>query len=87
MRKAIETIRKSNTAKNGDERVIIDSNNNKHLEFFMNGSWRHSNKCKIVVNNQCIKKWNIQFNLNNNFSYSLCEIVVVEIYNFDSVLI
>ncbi|MGE5635059.1 MAG: hypothetical protein ACM3VV_07485 [Deltaproteobacteria bacterium] len=56
MRKAIETIRKSNTAKNGDERVIIDSNNNKHLEFFMNGSWRHSNKCNIVLKNQCIKK-------------------------------
>jgi hypothetical protein len=55
MRKAIETIRKSNTAKNGDERVIIDSNNNKHLEFFMNGSWRHSNKCKIVLKNQCLK--------------------------------
>ena len=39
MRKVIETIRKSNTAKNTDERVIIDNNNNKHLEFFMNGSW------------------------------------------------
>ena len=33
MRKVIETIRKSNTAKNSDERVIIDNNNNKHLEF------------------------------------------------------
>jgi hypothetical protein len=56
MRKVIETIRKSNTAKNSDERVIIDNNNNKHLEFFMNGSWRHSHKCKTVVNSQCIKK-------------------------------
>lgn len=56
MRKAIETIRKSNTAKNGDERVIIDNNNNKHLEIFMNGSWRHSSKCKIIINSQCIKK-------------------------------
>ena len=56
MRKAIETIRKSNTAKNGDERVIIDSTNNKHLEFFMNGSWRHSSRCKIVINGQCIKQ-------------------------------
>jgi hypothetical protein len=55
MRKAIETIRKSNTAKNSDERIIIDNNNNKHLEFFMNGSWRHSNKCKIVLKNQCLK--------------------------------
>jgi len=56
MRKVIETIRKSNTAKNTDERVIIDNNNNKHLEFFMNGSWRHSHRCKSVVNSQCIKK-------------------------------
>ena len=56
MRKVIETIRKSNTAKNNDERIIIDNNNNKHLEFFMNGSWRHSNKCKAIVNNQCVKK-------------------------------
>ena len=87
MRKAIETIRKSNTAKNGDERVIIDSNNNKHLEFFMNGSWRHSNKCKIVVNNQCIKKWNIQFILNNKLFLFFMWKVVVEIYNFDSLLI
>jgi len=56
MRKVIEIRRKSSTAKNGDERVILDSNNNKHLEFFMNGSWRHSNKCKTITNNQCIKK-------------------------------
>ena len=56
MKKAIETIKKSNTAKNGDERVIVDSNNEKHLEFFMNGSWRHSNKCKTGLNSQCIRK-------------------------------
>ena len=56
MRKAIETLRKSNTAKNGDERVIIDNKNNKHLEYFMNGSWRHSSKCKTIINNQCLNK-------------------------------
>ena len=56
MRKVIEIARKSNTAKNGDERIIVDGNNNKHLEFFMNGSWRHSSKCKIVINSQCTKK-------------------------------
>jgi len=56
MKKAIETLRRSNTVKNRDERIIIDNNNNNHLEFFINGSWRHSNKCKINVNNQCIKK-------------------------------
>lgn len=56
MRKVIEISKKTNTAKNGDERVIVDNNNNKHLEFFMNGSWRHSNKCKVSINNQCIKK-------------------------------
>ena len=56
MRKVIEIIRKSSTAKNCDERIILDSNNNKHLEFFMNGSWRHSNKCKNATNSQCTKK-------------------------------
>lgn len=56
MRKVIEIRRKSSNAKNCDERVILDSNKNKHLEFFMNGSWRHSIKCKTVINNQCIKK-------------------------------
>ena len=55
MRKAIKTVRRSNTAKNGDERIITDNDTNKHLEFFMNGSWRHSNRCKINVNIQCIK--------------------------------
>jgi hypothetical protein len=56
MRKVIEISRKSNTAKNSDERIITDSNNNKHLEFFMNGSWRHSYKCKNATNSQCNKK-------------------------------
>ena len=56
MRKVIEISRKSNTAKNSDERIITDSNSNKHLEFFMNGSWRHSYKCKNFTNNQCTKK-------------------------------
>ena len=56
MRKVIEIRRKSSTAKNCDERIILDNNNNKHLEFFMNGSWRHSNKCKNATNSQCTKK-------------------------------
>ncbi|MGE0243501.1 MAG: hypothetical protein AB7F53_06685 [Nitrososphaeraceae archaeon] len=56
MRKVIEISKKSNTAKNGDERIITDNDNNKHLEFFMNGSWRHSSKCKNATNNQCTKK-------------------------------
>ena len=56
MRKVIETIRKSNTAKNSDERIIIDNNNNKHLEFFMNGSWRHDPKCREHTNKDCRNK-------------------------------
>jgi hypothetical protein len=41
---------KSITAKNGHERVTTDRDNNKHLQFFMNGQWRHSDKCKQLAN-------------------------------------
>ena len=56
MRRQIEFFSKSSSTKNGDERIIVDSNKNKHLEYFMNGSWRHSHNCKKNVNNTCAKK-------------------------------
>lgn len=56
MRKKIEFFSKSTSAKNLDERVIVDNNKNKHLEYFMNGSWRHSHNCKKNVNDNCNKQ-------------------------------
>lgn len=56
MRKKIEFFSKSTSAKNLDERVIVDTNKNKHLEYFMNGSWRHSHNCKKNVNDKCNKE-------------------------------
>jgi hypothetical protein len=44
---------KSATTKNGHERVAINRDNVKHLEFFMNGQWRHSDKCKQFTNKDC----------------------------------
>src|SRR5918911_27399 len=34
--------------KNGHQRVIVDRDDIKHLEFFMNGSWRHDIKCRCL---------------------------------------
>jgi hypothetical protein len=42
--------------KNGHQRVIVDRDNNKHLEFFMNGSWRHDPKCRELTNKDCRNK-------------------------------
>ena len=40
--------------RNGDEKVEADRDGIKHLEYFMNGSWRHSQKqCRTRVNPQC----------------------------------
>lgn len=39
--------------KNGYERVVEDRDNNKHLQIFMNGSWRHSSKCRESTNKEC----------------------------------
>jgi hypothetical protein len=55
MRKPIEILSKSKNTRNNDERIITDNNHNKHLEFFMNGSWRHSSKCKKNTNTSCNK--------------------------------
>jgi hypothetical protein len=39
--------------KNGHQRVIVDRDDIKHLEFFMNGSWRHDPKCRELTNKDC----------------------------------
>ncbi|MDP9306088.1 MAG: hypothetical protein M3O68_07080 [Thermoproteota archaeon] len=44
---------RSTTAKNGQERVITDRDNIKHLQYFANGQWRHSDKCKKFTNKEC----------------------------------
>jgi hypothetical protein len=44
---------RSTSAKNGHERVVNDRDNAKHLEYFMNGQWRHSNNCKDFTNKEC----------------------------------
>jgi hypothetical protein len=56
MRKALEMMGMSTTAKNGHERVITDRDNIKHLEYFMNGQWRHSDNCKDFTNKECTLK-------------------------------
>ncbi|MGD1834979.1 MAG: hypothetical protein ACPKQO_04590 [Nitrososphaeraceae archaeon] len=56
MKRQIEFFAKSTSTKNFDERIIVDSNKDKHLEYFMNGSWRHSSNCKKHVNNTCTRK-------------------------------
>ena len=53
--KGIELMVKSKSAKNGQERVITTNDNSKHLEYFMNGSWRHSTRCKENTNKECFK--------------------------------
>jgi hypothetical protein len=43
--------------RNGDTRVIVDSDNAQHLEFFMNGSWRHNQqRCREHTNRDCKRK-------------------------------
>lgn len=44
---------KSTTAKNGHERITTNRDKIRHLEYFMNGQWRHSHKCKEFTNKEC----------------------------------
>jgi hypothetical protein len=55
-RKRVEMMGRSTTAKNGHERVTTDRNNTRHLEYFINGQWRHSDRCKDFTNKDCIVK-------------------------------
>ena len=53
MRKKVEMMAKSTSAKNGHERIVNDRDNAKHLEYFMNGQWKHSENCKTFTNKEC----------------------------------
>jgi hypothetical protein len=55
-RKRIEVMGRSSTAKDGHERVITDRDNMRHLQYFANGQWRHSDKCKELTNKDCMVK-------------------------------
>ena len=55
MRKKVEMMAKSTSAKNGHERIVNDRDNAKHLEYFMNGQWKHSENCKTFTNKECTK--------------------------------
>lgn len=46
-------MERSRTAKNGHERITTKRDNVSHLEYFMNGQWRHSHKCKDFTNKEC----------------------------------
>lgn len=41
---------KPTAAKNGQERVATKPDNTRHLEYFNNGQWRHSDKCREFTN-------------------------------------
>jgi len=56
MRRGVEILSKSTNAKNGDERITTDRENARHLEYFNNGQWRHSDKCKEFTNKECTFK-------------------------------
>ncbi|HEV8404300.1 MAG TPA: hypothetical protein VGQ13_00170 [Nitrososphaera sp.] len=55
-RNAIHLRVGSGAPKNEQERTVTDRDGAAHLEFFMNGSWRHSTaRCKLRVNKACNK--------------------------------
>ena len=59
MRRRVEMMDKTGTAKNGHERITSDRDNIKHLQYFNNGQWRHSDKCKQFTNKECtVAVWN-----------------------------
>jgi len=53
MRRGVEIMSKSKSTKNGQERVVTDRDNSKHLQYFNNGQWRHSEKCREFTNKDC----------------------------------
>lgn len=44
---------KSTSAKNGNERITTNRDNIRHLEYFNNGQWRHSDNCRKLTNKEC----------------------------------
>jgi hypothetical protein len=55
MRKRVEMMSRSTTAKNGHERIVNDRDNAKHLEYFMNGQWKHSENCNLTNKERTFK--------------------------------
>jgi len=53
MRRGVEMMPRSTAAKNGQERVTTNRDNVRHLEYFNNGQWRHSDKCSKFTNKEC----------------------------------
>ena len=49
----MEIMAKSTSARNGNERITTNRDNIKHLEYFNNGQWRHSDKCRQFTNTEC----------------------------------
>jgi hypothetical protein len=48
--------------KNGSERIVVDREDAKHIEVFMNGSWRHmQEKCREYINKDCRKKTDVNW--------------------------
>jgi hypothetical protein len=47
---------KPTAAKNGQERIATKADNTRHLEYFNNGQWRHSDKCREYTNKECTVK-------------------------------
>jgi hypothetical protein len=47
---------KSKATKNGEQRVTTNRDNVRHLEYFNNGQWRHSDKCRRITNKECTVK-------------------------------
>jgi hypothetical protein len=53
-RGSIQTRTRSGAPKNEQERTVTDRDGAPHLEYFMNGSWRHSTaRCRLRVNKAC----------------------------------
>jgi hypothetical protein len=46
---------RSSSPRDGQQRIVEDRDGEKHIEYFRNGSWRHSTTCKITVNKNCRK--------------------------------
>ena len=44
---------KPTAAKNGQDRIATKPDNTIHLEYFNNGQWRHSDKCREYTNKEC----------------------------------
>ena len=53
MRRRVELMPKSGGTKNGEQRITTNRDKVRHLEYFNNGQWRHSDKCREFTNKAC----------------------------------